>query len=141
MGEWSAQDTDDGDFERFFKKLPEYEQAVLEAAVTHVLERLGIDICTTEWGKSLGGGLYEFRVRRSLTAILRAYGTSDSFITVDAGRQVLLRVFCTFYGAKVILLLGGYDKRRDASSKRQQREIQRARKRLARWRSRPIAEH
>lgn len=59
---------DDGEgdrFEKFFLGLPEYEQAVLEAAITHVLAVRGIDICNGEWGKPLGEGLYEFRVRRA----------------------------------------------------------------------------
>ena len=48
-------------------------------------------------------------------------------------RRVLLRVFCTFHGDRVVLLLGGYDKGRDPSDKRQQKEIARARKLLKQW--------
>jgi hypothetical protein len=36
---------------------------------------------------------------------------------------VLLRVFCHAYGAKVVLLLNGYDKAADPRDRRQQREI------------------
>jgi hypothetical protein len=43
---------------------------------------------------------------------------------------VLLRAFCHAHGDKVVLLLGGYDKGRDPSAKRQQREIATARKLL-----------
>ncbi|WP_174442353.1 hypothetical protein [Demequina silvatica] len=130
MGEWRAEDSGDGAFERFYRKLPEYEQAVLAAAIEHVLERLGPDICRTEWGKALGSGLYEFRVRRSLHAIVAA----DSHMAAASAmpdRQVLLRVFCTFRGDRIVLLLGGYNKGRDPSAKRQQREIRAARRRLA----------
>lgn len=37
--------------------------------------------------------------------------------------KVLLRVFVHFYGDKVILLLGGYDKGKDPKERRQQRVL------------------
>lgn len=122
-------------FERFLRSLPGYEQAVLIAAIEHVLARHGIDICAGEWGKPLGSGLYEFRVRRSLTAILSEAGV-DAAGFPGADRGVLLRVFCTFYGDKVVLLYQGYDKKRDPSEKRQQREIAQARKVHDAWKRR-----
>lgn len=119
-------------FERFMRKLRPYEQAVLDAAIRHVLAVEGIDICASEWGKSLGGGLYEFRVRRSLATILARAGVDDA----DAkGGRVLLRVFCAFEGRRIVLLLGGYDKLRDPSAKRQQREIVAARRALVAWKA------
>lgn len=120
-------------FERFFHGLPEYEQAALAAAITEVLQVRGIDVCAGEWGKPLGGGLYEFRIRRSLQAILKEAGSSipDDLAGID--RQVLLRVFCTFYGQRVVLSYSGYDKRKDPSRKRQDREVARARKIHRRW--------
>ena len=45
-----------------------------------------------------------------------------------------MRVFVHFYGEKIILLLGGFDKGRD--SKRQQREIGRAKKLLVQFKER-----
>ncbi|SDC09006.1 hypothetical protein GA0111570_1224 [Raineyella antarctica] len=56
MGEWTIEYEGDR-FEKCFLGLPEYEQAVLEAAITHVLAVRGIDICNGEWGKPLGDGL------------------------------------------------------------------------------------
>jgi hypothetical protein len=53
-----------------------------------------------------------------------------------ADRQVLLRVHCTFYGNRIVLLFSGYDKGKDSSARRQQQEIRAARKALARWRRR-----
>lgn len=114
-------------FERFFLRLPEYEQAVLEAAITHVLAVRGIDICQGEWGKPLSEGLYEFRVRRSLQAILTEANVPLPHDLKGADRQVLLRVMCTFHGDRIVLLYGGYDKKRDPSPKRQEREIKAAR--------------
>ena len=102
---------------------------VVVAAIQPVRAVDGIGICDTEWGKPLGQGLYEFRIRRSLGTILRSAGLLDP----AGGRQVLVRVFCSFVGDKVVLLLGGYDKGRDPSDRRQQREIARARAELARW--------
>ena len=56
---------------------------------------------------------------------------------VEAPREkVLLRVFVHFYGDKIVLLLGGYDKGRDPKEKRQQREIAQARKPLTQFRER-----
>jgi hypothetical protein len=50
--------------------------------------------------------------------------------------KVLLRVFVHFYGAKVVLLLGGYDNGRDSNERRQQREIAAARKLLTQFKQR-----
>lgn len=121
------------EFEKFYVSLGEYEQAVLTAAIEHVLSVQGIDICAGEWGKPLGGGLYEFRVRRSLDAILSAARLEPSGAP-GASRPILLRVFLTFYGDKIVLLFHGYDKKKDPSDKRQQTEIARARRLLAQWR-------
>lgn len=141
MTKWSV-DYEGDSFERFFFSLPEYEQAVLTAAIEHVLAVYGMDICAGEWGKPLGDGLYEFRVRRSLEAILAEAGINppeDDLAGTD--RQVLLRVFCTFHGIRIVLLYSGYNKKKDPSDRRQQQEIKRARKAHAQWkrevRSRP----
>jgi hypothetical protein len=59
--------------------------------------------------------------------------------TPDSGSHreaVLLRVFVHFYGTKVVLLLGGYDKGEDPKPRRQQREIAPARKLLAQCKER-----
>src|SRR4051794_22635403 len=96
-------------FEKFVRTLPPYEQAVLAAALEKVLQVHGIDICSGEWGKPLGGGLYEFRVQKSLQSILgKLHPPSDGRnVTV---KPVQLRIFCTFTGNKVVLLYGGYNK-------------------------------
>lgn len=133
MTSWSV-DYEGDSFERFFLSLPEYEQAVLTAAIEYVLVVHGIDICAGEWGKPLGDGLYEFRVRRSLDAILAEAGIEppeDDLAGTD--RQVLLRVFCTFHGNRIVLLYSGYNKKRDPSDRRQQQETKRARKAHAHW--------
>ncbi len=132
MAVWSVEYEGDR-FERFLRSLPPYEQAVLVAAIEHVLQVYGIDICSGEWGKPLGGGLYEFRVRRSLQSVLSSAGLEPTE-GAGADRSVLLRVFCTFHGDKIVLLYHGYDKRTDPSEKRQQKEIAKARRIHDRWR-------
>ena len=47
----------------------------------------------------------------------------------------LLRIFLTFHGRRVILLLHGYNKGSDDSRHRQQREIREAKRRLKQWRA------
>ncbi len=126
---WTIEIACDG-FERFMRKLPAYERDVVDAALGHVLAVEGIGICDSEWGKALGGGLYEFRVRRSLAVILNSAGVAGDS---RARRAVLVRVLCAFSGNKVVILLGGYDKGRDPSAKRQQREIAAARATLSAW--------
>jgi len=91
-----------------------------------VLQHLGVGVCGTEFGKQLGRGLFEFRLRRDLTEILGGPGM----------QKVALRVFCHAHGKKLIFLLGGYDKGEEASRKRQQAEIELPRKCLAEWKLR-----
>ena len=119
-----------GDFACFARSLREYEQVVLDAAITKVLAIEGPAICESEWGKAVGRGLYEFRIRKSLDAILKTRGVAQAR---GGKRPVLLRVFCAFERGRVVLLLGGYDKRKDSSGSRQQREIAAARRVLADW--------
>jgi len=88
---------------------------------------MGLDICGTEHGKALGQGLFEFRIRHDEDVIL---GRAKSDAKRKGSEQVLLRIFCHAYGQRVVLLLGGYDKGSDASKRRQDREIERARARL-----------
>jgi hypothetical protein len=135
MSAWTAEIYESGPFERFVRNLPQYEQAVLVAAIEHVLEVEGIDICSGEWGKPLGDGLYEFRVRRSLRAIFERAGSSLPATSQAVDQAVLLRVFCTFHGRRIVLLYSGYDKGKDPSARRQQQEIKKARKLHAAWRA------
>lgn len=134
---WSIEVFDGGNFARFYKRLDEAERAVTDAAIEHVLASLGIEICATEWGKSLGKGLYELRIRRDLGTILQEYGPPDLGDEIPQGwrkKRVLIRVYCTFYGRKVVLLLGGYNKLRNPSRKQEQKEIRAARAALDAWR-------
>jgi hypothetical protein len=114
-------------------ELTDVELAALLSALEHVLSHRGVGVCGTEWGKQLGGGLFEFRIRHTAGEIARMHGGEPAGARTAA--KVLLRVFCHAYGAQVVLLLNGYNKAADPSERRQQREIGVARKRLARFRA------
>lgn len=109
---------------------------LLGAAMGVILQRDGVDVCGTEFGKQLGGGLFEFRVNGDPQPILneerKRRGKRPKKIDPPVDR-VLLRVFCHAHGDRLILLLGGYDKSEDVSKKRQEKEIEVARARLRRW--------
>ena len=107
--EWGVESHPDFDFDQFLEELPEPNQLVVYETVSQVLRVKGNQLAGTHWVKALGSGLFEFRI---------------------AGPQLLVRIFFTFKVGRVILLLGAYDKKRSPSSKRQQQEIARARKRM-----------
>lgn len=113
----------------WMEKLGSVERIALETAIELVLAERGLDVCKTEYGKALGDGLYEFRLRWTAAEVRAKVGrVSDA--TAEKSGEILLRVFFCTSGQKIILLLSGYDKLRDSSSKRQQKEIGKARKLL-----------
>ena len=119
-------------YQRFIDELDDATFAALDSAVELVLRRNGMDLCKTEWMKPLGDGLYEFRIRHD-AAEIRARFAAEAPEATPKRVPILLRVFCHFYGDKVVLLLSGYDKGDDPSGKRQQKEIAQARKYLTAW--------
>ena len=129
-------EADDGTvpFERFTDGLSDFKFVALDVAIRHVLVVRGLDLVRTEWLKALGGGLHEFRVRHNAEEIAKMFGADVS----RPGRKedVLLRTFVHFHGDRAVLLLGGYDKGRHSKSRRQQREIARARKLLSQFKAR-----
>jgi phage-related protein len=100
------------------------KRRALGAAMHEVLQQHGVQVVgERSWGRQLGKGLFEFRVDRAVTP-------EDGI-----AEKIVLRVFCHAYGDHKILVLHGYDKGRSPSSRRQQREIEVARSRLASWRA------
>ena len=73
----------------------------LGRALRQQLREKGVGVCATAYGKQLGKGLFEFRLRRDATsgALPGRHSRGEP--------RVLLRVFCHAYGNKVVLLLGG----------------------------------
>ena len=118
-----------------FSDLDEHERRAIVLALEHILRVHGLDVCKTEYGRHLGQGLFEFRLRHNEAELQRRLHPD----LPSAGAMtdsVLLRVFCHAHGPRVILLLAAYDKGADPSKKRQQREIATARRRLRDFRSR-----
>jgi hypothetical protein len=109
-------------------KLGNIERGAILTAIELVLAERGTEVCQTEFGKNLGQGLYEFRLRWTAEEVKSKVGrVSDA--AAEKSAKILLRVFfCTGQGRKIILLLSGYDKGKDPSGRRQQREIVKARK-------------
>jgi len=110
------------------EELTPAKRRILGHAMNVVLQSLGVEVCGTEFGKQLGGGLFEFRLRRDLHE-------SSSMGDAEVGK-VLFRVFCHAHGNKLILLVGGYDKGAHPSARHQNAAIELARSRLRDWRRR-----
>lgn len=91
------------------------QRRIVGTALRELLAHQGINICSTSFGRQLGEGLFEFRLREE---------------------ELLVRVFCHAHGQRLILLLGGYDKGKDPARKRQEAEIAEARRRLKAWTAR-----
>lgn len=116
------------------EELSAMQRRAIGVALREILEVEGIGVCRSGYGKQLGDGLFEFRLRHDAAEILRSAGKTAR---EEPGRErILLRVFCHAHGERVVLLLGGYDKAADPSKRRQQREIAEARRRLADFRRR-----
>ena len=90
----------------------------------------------TEYGKALGEGLYEFRIRWTAAEISHKVTGLPAADIGGAPEEILLRAFFSTAGRKIILLLSGYDKARHSSDRWQQREIAEARRSLAAYRER-----
>jgi putative component of toxin-antitoxin plasmid stabilization module len=110
----------------WLKSLDGGKRAAAIAAIEIVLADIGPDVCATEYGRHLGKGLFEFRIRHD-EAVIRGKAGQDG---VGKRTEVLLRIFCHAHGERIVMLLGGYDKGAAPSKRRQDREIEKARGRL-----------
>ncbi len=119
----------------FLDSLSNDKRDALIAALRQILARQGLDICRSEWGKQLGGGLAEFRLRHDEREILARAGIAQPDLPESSPEKILLRVFFHAHGKRLILLLSGYDKGARSSARHQQREIERARNHLTQWRA------
>lgn len=119
---------------RFLDSLDEDKRDALLAALKFVLARNGLDVCRSEWGKQLGSGLAEFRLRHDEREVLAGHSDiDDEDLPLPSPERMLLRVFFHAHGNRLILLLSGYDKGRRSSARHQQQEIERARGYLKEW--------
>ena len=122
-------------YQIFREGLDPYTLSILDICVEEVLARQGNNVCATSWGKSLGGGLYEFRISKSIAAVCKEANIPVP-VSPNAKKSTLLRVFFAVEGSKMIVLLCAYEKGKDSSTRRQQREIAKARKYLLEHRGR-----
>ena len=117
------------------RELTREQRAALGKAMQHVLESMGVSVCGTQFGKHLGEGLCEFRLRYNLAELRRRFeADARQADAPESPEEILLRVFFHAHGDKIVLLLHGYDKAADPSKRRQQREIAEARRRLRAFR-------
>lgn len=120
---------------RFIDSLSNDKRDALLVALTYVLGRQGLDVCRSEWGKQLGGGLAEFRLRHDEREVLRREPEHAKAALPDPSpEKILLRVFFHAHGNRLILLVSGYDKGARPNARHQQHEIERARTYLKEWR-------
>ncbi len=110
----------------------------LQAAIEEVLAVNGSALIGTKWMHKVvnGDGVYEFRIDNDEGQIHARTGISDPDVDDDMEVDVLVRVFFIFDGQRVILLLSAYDKGEDDSARRQNREIEEAKRRATRHRMR-----
>ena len=111
------------------EELTRTQRLVVGTAMREVLEEECLNVCGTEFGKHLGQGLFEFRVRGQLSEFV---GTTPA----PSEEKILVRVFCHAHGEKLILLLAGYDKLATPSKSHQNEQIKLARRRLTEWKLR-----
>ena len=88
--------------------LTPFQRRSIGIAMSEILEVNGINICDTEYGKNLGGGLFEFRLRHGADDIAAMFTTKKP--DAKDKEPILLRVYGHAYGDKIVLLLAGYDK-------------------------------
>lgn len=88
----------------------------------------GINVASNEFGTPLGDGLYELRIRQTAAEIRQRVAGLPPDEVDSPPEAVLLRVFFCTAGRKIILLMSGYDKGKNTSQRRQNREIENARK-------------
>lgn len=119
---------------RFIDSLSRDKRNALLAALAHILARQGLSVCGSEWGKQLGGGLAEFRLRHDEREVIAREGsTSEADLPEPSPEKILLRVFFHAHGKRLVLLLSGYDKGARPNTRHQQSEIERARGYLKEW--------
>ena len=117
------------------KELTPAERRAVTAALRELVAAIGPNVCSTDFGKNLGGGLIELRLRQDEEQIRKRVGAPRPVEAhpEDAAAEILIRVFFHPHGEKKALILHGYSKGRNSSKTHQQKQIAIADKRLARW--------
>ena len=105
--------------EKWIESLDDSKLASFDMAHRLFLKEKGIDLLNSSWFKSLGDGVYEFRIRHTALQIEGLY-KQKSIREVATKSPILIREFVAFRKGRVVLLLAGYDKGKDPSEKTQQ---------------------
>jgi phage-related protein len=119
----------------WLRRLTPRKRRAIGVAMFEILQREGPHVVGTNFGKGLGGGIFEFRLDQDAAQVLARKGKSAKPET-GAATKILLRVFCHAHGDRIVILLGGYDKGERPSARHQQAQIELARTRLKDWKAR-----
>ena len=116
-------------------RLTPRKRRAIGVAMFEILQHEGPRVVGTNFGKGLGGGIFEFRLDQDAAQVLARKGKSARQEAAESAK-ILLRVFCHAHGDRIVLLLGGYDKGERPSTRHQQAQIELARARLRDWKAR-----
>lgn len=123
---------------RWLRGLTPRKRRAMGVALFEILQHEGPQVVGTNFGKPIGGGIFEFRLDQDATEILHRRGKRPKPET-SSPAKILLRVFCHAHGEKIVLLLAGYDKGEHTSGAYQREQIELAKARLKGWRARTVA--
>jgi phage-related protein len=105
---WTIELADPSSLDSLRRELSDSQLRFVTGVGLERLEIHGLNLLGTNHAKALSGGLYELRVRRD--------------------PELLVRIFFTLIHPSRLVIVGGYNKKRDPSELRQRREIKGARK-------------
>lgn len=118
--------------QKWIESLDDSKLASIDMAHRLLLKEKGTDLLNSSWFKSVGDGVFEFRIRHTAQQIEGLY-KQKSVKKAAPKSPILIREFVAFRKDKVILLLAAYDKGKDPLAKTQQKQIALAKKRLKDW--------
>lgn len=120
------------------EELTPTKRRALGTAMRQILQQHGTAVCSTEWGAHVAPKIMEFRLRMRGNEVINKEAEINQIepavakerFGLDSSEDILLRVFFTARGGKLVLLLHGYDKGESPGHKHQQNQIKEAAKRL-----------
>lgn len=120
---------------RWLRSLTPRKRRAMGVALFEILQHEGPNVVGSNFGKPIGGGIFEFRLDQDATQVLARKGKAGK-PEPGGPAKILLRLFCHAHGNKILLLLAGYDKGTRPSARQQQEQIQLAKERLKDWKAR-----
>jgi len=122
---------------QWLRQLSPRKRRAMGVAMFEILQHEGPKVVGTNFGKAVGGGVFEFRLDQDAAQILARKGKPASAETFEPAK-ILLRVFCHAHGDRIVLLLAGYDKGERSSARHQQEQIELAKSRFRDWKARRL---